>query len=57
MGVVCIFFKVKSVYRWFEKMELLIINVDFIFSVIFVVVMGVFNVCLGFLIVISCSIL
>ncbi|MCH2050536.1 MAG: glycosyltransferase [Trichodesmium sp. ALOHA_ZT_67] len=55
VGAVCTLFKVKSAYRWFEKMELLTINADFIPSVIFAAVTGASNACLGPSIAISRS--
>ncbi|NET45402.1 ceramide glucosyltransferase, partial [Okeania sp. SIO2B3] len=47
VGCVCTLFKAKSAYRWFEKMELLTMNADFIPSVIFAAVTGASNACLG----------
>ena len=55
VGAVCTLFKVKSAQRWFEKMELLTINADFIPSVIFAAVTGASNACLGPSIAISRS--
>jgi ceramide glucosyltransferase len=47
VGCVCTLFKVIRGHHWFEKMELLTINADFIPSVIFATVTGASNVCLG----------
>ncbi|MGK7922163.1 MAG: bacteriohopanetetrol glucosamine biosynthesis glycosyltransferase HpnI [Trichodesmium sp.] len=47
VGCVCTLFKVKSAHQWFEKMELLTMNADFIPSVIFAAVTGASNACLG----------
>ncbi len=47
VGCVCTLFKVTRADRWFEKMELLTINADFIPSVIFAEVTGASNACLG----------
>lgn len=47
VGCVCTLFKVIRGGHWFEKMELLTINVDFMPSVIFAKVTGVSNACLG----------
>ncbi|MGK7935767.1 MAG: bacteriohopanetetrol glucosamine biosynthesis glycosyltransferase HpnI [Xenococcaceae cyanobacterium] len=47
VGCVCTLFKLTRAERWFEKMELLTINGDFIPSVIFAQVTGVSNACLG----------
>ena len=47
VGCVCTLFKVIRGDHWFEKMELLTINVDFMPSVIFAKVTGVSNACLG----------
>ncbi|MGD1704333.1 glycosyltransferase [Dapis sp. BLCC M229] len=55
VGCVCTLFKVKSAHRWFEKMELLTMNADFIPSVIFATVTGASNACLGPSIAISRS--
>ncbi len=55
IGCVCTLFKAKSAHRWFEKMELLTMNADFIPSVIFATVTGASNACLGPSIAISRS--
>ena len=47
VGCVCTLFKLTRAERWFEKMELLTINGDFIPSVIFAQVTGASNACLG----------
>lgn len=47
VGCVCTLFKVIRGSHWFEKMELLTINVDFMPSVIFATVTGVSKACLG----------
>ncbi|WP_267384419.1 glycosyltransferase [Cyanobacterium sp. uoEpiScrs1] len=47
VGCVCTLFKVTKGDSWFEKMELLSINADFIPSVIFAEVTGASNACLG----------
>lgn len=47
VGCVCTLFKAKSAHQWFEKMELLTMNADFIPSVIFAAVTGASNACLG----------
>ncbi len=47
VGCVCTLFKVTKGDHWFEKMELLTINADFIPSVIFAEVTGASNACLG----------
>ncbi|MDJ0575613.1 MAG: bacteriohopanetetrol glucosamine biosynthesis glycosyltransferase HpnI [Xenococcaceae cyanobacterium MO_234.B1] len=47
VGCVCTLFKLTRAERWFEKMELLTINEDFIPSVIFAQVTGASNACLG----------
>ena len=47
VGCVCNLFKLTTAERWFEKMELLTINSDFIPSVIFAQVTGASNACLG----------
>ncbi len=47
VGCVCTLFKVTRAEKWFEKMELLTINADFIPSVIFAEVTGASNACLG----------
>ena len=47
VGCVCTLFKLTRAERWFERMELLTINGDFIPSVIFAQVTGASNACLG----------
>ncbi len=47
VGCVCTLFKAVRAEKWFEKMELLTINTDFIPSVIFAAVTGASNACLG----------
>ena len=47
VGCVCNLFKLTRAERWFEQMELLTINEDFIPSVIFAQVTGASNACLG----------
>ena len=47
VGCVCTLFKLTGADRWFEKMELLTINADFIPSVIFAEVTGASKACLG----------
>ncbi len=47
VGCVCTLFKLTRAEKWFEKMELLTINEDFIPSVIFAQVTGASNACLG----------
>ena len=47
VGCVCTLFKLTRAERWFEKMELLTINADFIPSVIFAEVTGASKACLG----------
>ncbi len=47
VGCVCTLFKLTRAEQWFEKMELLTINEDFIPSVIFAQVTGASNACLG----------
>ena len=47
VGCVCTLFKLTRAERWFEQMELLTINGDFIPSVIFAQVTGASNACLG----------
>ena len=47
VGCVCTLFKLTRAKQWFEKMELLTINGDFIPSVIFAQVTGASNACLG----------
>ncbi len=47
VGCVCTLYKATSANRWFEKMELLTFNADFIPSVIFAHTTGASNFCLG----------
>lgn len=47
VGCVCTLFKVAKAQRWFEKLELLSINADFIPSVIFAHLTGTSKFCLG----------
>ena len=47
VGCVCTLYKATSADRWFEKMELLTFNADFIPSVIFALTTGASNFCLG----------
>ncbi len=47
VGCACTLYKATGADRWFEKMELLTLNADFIPSVIFAHVSGVSNFCLG----------
>ena len=47
VGCVCTLFKGAQADQWFEKMELLTINADFMPSVIFATVTGASNACLG----------
>lgn len=47
VGCVCTLFKLVQASYWFEKMELLTINADFIPSVIFANVTGASGACLG----------
>jgi len=47
VGCVCTLYKATCADRWFEKMELLTFNADFIPSVIFAHVTGVSHFCLG----------
>jgi ceramide glucosyltransferase len=47
VGFVCSLYKAKSANRWFEKMELLTLNADFIPSVIFAYVSRASKFCLG----------
>ena len=55
VGCVCTLFKAIQADQWFEKMELLSINADFMPSVIFATVTGASNACLGPSIAISRS--
>jgi len=47
VGFVCTLYKATSADRWFEKMELLTLNGDFIPNVIFAYVSGASRFCLG----------
>lgn len=47
VGCVCTLFKVTKANRWFEQMELLSINADFMPDVVFAEVTGASNSCLG----------
>jgi ceramide glucosyltransferase len=47
VGIVCTFYKATCADKWFEKMELLTFNADFIPSVIFAHVSGASKFCLG----------
>jgi ceramide glucosyltransferase len=47
VGAVCTLFKATRAKRWFERLELLSLNADFIPSVIFAHVTGASNVCGG----------
>jgi ceramide glucosyltransferase len=47
VGCVCTLYKAACADRWFEKMELLTFNADFIPSVIFAYVTGASHFCLG----------
>lgn len=47
VGCVCTPFRVANADRWFERMELLSINADFMPSVVFAYVTGAANSCLG----------
>jgi ceramide glucosyltransferase len=47
VGAVCTLFKVTKAQRWFEKLELLTINADFIPNVIFAHLTGASKFCLG----------
>jgi ceramide glucosyltransferase len=47
VGCVCTLFKLTRADKWFEKLELLTINADFIPSVIFAEVTGASKACLG----------
>ena len=47
VGFVCTLYKATSANRWFEKMELLTLNADFIPSVVFAYVTGAAKFCLG----------
>ena len=47
VGFVCTLYKANSADRWYEKMELLTLNADFIPSVVFAYVSGASKFCLG----------
>jgi ceramide glucosyltransferase len=47
VGYVCTLYKAVSANRWFEKLELLTFNADFIPSVVFAHLSGASNSCLG----------
>jgi ceramide glucosyltransferase len=47
VGCVCTPFRVSGAGRWFERMELLSLNVDFMPGVVFAYVTGIANSCLG----------
>jgi len=47
IGYVCTLYKATSANRWFEKMELLTLNADFIPGVVFAYVTGAAKFCLG----------
>ena len=47
VGFVCTLYKATAADRWYEKMELLTLNADFIPSVVFAYVSGVSKFCLG----------
>jgi len=47
VGCVCTLYKAASAKTWFEKMELLTLNADFMPSVVFAYVTGASNFCLG----------
>ena len=47
VGFVCTLYKATSARHWFEKMELLTMNADFIPSVVFAYVTGTAKFCLG----------
>ncbi|MGD0625365.1 MAG: bacteriohopanetetrol glucosamine biosynthesis glycosyltransferase HpnI [Thermodesulfobacteriota bacterium] len=47
VGFVCTLYKATSADRWYEKMELLTLNADFIPSVVFAYVSGASKFCLG----------
>jgi ceramide glucosyltransferase len=47
VGMVCTFYKATCADKWFEKMELLTFNADFIPSVVFAHVSGASKFCLG----------
>jgi len=57
VGCVCTLYKAICADRWFEKMELLTFNADFIPSVVFAHVSGASNFCLGCSIAIHSSML
>jgi ceramide glucosyltransferase len=47
VGFVCTLYRATSADRWFEKMELLTLNADFIPSVVFAYISGASKFCLG----------
>jgi ceramide glucosyltransferase len=47
VGCVCTLYKAACAERWFEKLELLSLNADFITNVVFAHVSGASNFCLG----------
>lgn len=47
VGCVCTLFKVSEAHQWFERLELLTMNADFIPNVIFAQVTGASQCCLG----------
>ncbi|MGE5253200.1 MAG: bacteriohopanetetrol glucosamine biosynthesis glycosyltransferase HpnI [Planctomycetaceae bacterium] len=47
VGFVCTLYRATSAQRWFEKMELLTLNADFIPSVVFSYISGASKFCLG----------
>ena len=55
VGCVCTLYKATHADRWFEKMELLTLNADFIPSVIFASVTGASKFCLGSSVALRCS--
>ena len=55
VGGVCTLFKFANARRWFEKLELLTINADFIPNVIFAHLTGTSKFCLGPSIALQCS--
>jgi len=55
VGCVCTLYKATHADRWFEKMELLTLNADFVPSVIFASVTGASKFCLGSSVALRCS--
>jgi len=47
VGIVCTLYRARSASRWFEKLELLSLNAEFIVNVIFAHVTGASALCLG----------